>query len=176
MWNSGGFYVCSDPDIDYLHNYKLFLSRGLAVLQQMRAVLGKVITTEQNKCRYVTQCVFTVNVCTLTICIHVETTSVSLCHMEAEATAVFPVITNIINPVVHMVQYKFIGLFQYLPVTYLLDMLAACPVFTQILSIIESLLCTWHPNLPYLQYLLGSLLLCVCVRVYRLHLQPTGIS
>lgn len=39
--------------IDLVNNYKLLFSRDRAVPQQMRAVLGKVIITDQNKCRYV---------------------------------------------------------------------------------------------------------------------------
>lgn len=39
--------------IDLVNNYKLFFSRDRAVPQWMRAVLGKVIITDPNKCRYV---------------------------------------------------------------------------------------------------------------------------
>ena len=73
---------------------------------------------------------------------YVETTSLPLCHMEGRVTVYFPN-TNICNEhksthIAHMVQFKFIAVESisiYLSVTYLLDVLAACPVFTQILSI-----------------------------------------
>lgn len=60
--------VFAQPHIDYHRNYKLSVSRGLAAPRRMRAAPGKVINTDQNKCRYVTQPVRLQYVRTLTIC------------------------------------------------------------------------------------------------------------
>lgn len=64
----------AQPHIDYHHNYKLFVSRGLAAPQRMRAALGKVITTDQNKCRYVTKPVCLQYARTLALCRNVSPT------------------------------------------------------------------------------------------------------
>lgn len=64
----------AQSDIDDFHNYKLFFSRGPAVPQQMRAVLGKVIITDLSKCRYVI--LFTVYV---GICVYSYYMSICVC-------------------------------------------------------------------------------------------------